>query len=446
MALVLTVALMGQALAAITWSKPAGTAGGRLGWNYSWDNGDPVLVQSASGAISAGLVSDYDKAGTFAQDGGPVYLSVYYMRTTDNGATFSAPKKLNGNYHADRLTLAASSGSANVYAFWMSQTKYYNGNTSTFDTTAPRYVYVRRNTNNGAATAWNAAVKLPGQTKTSRGDYLYSAASGANAYVVTTNTNSGAIWLWRTNDSGATWVGPTNVGSTTFQDNATGYVGGFSGLPVVAASGSNVVVAWTSTAAGEAKAVVSSNAGSTFGAATVLKASGTAANNGYLQAAGAGNRLVVSYTTSAGAFLRVYDTVGATWGAERTVVTFPDTDPAVGTTYHKGGEGAIIGLTGTSGIGISLSECNTTVKGTCNNAALSDGSARSQLVWRQSSNTGPSWSAASVPAAPTTSKTTLINNYGSVLYVGSTPWVLWNGHNSAYGAYNVQLRTGSGTP
>ncbi len=446
-ALALTGLLASTALAAITWGNAPGATTGRLGPNYTWNNGDPVLDQHGTddGILSAGYVTDTIN-GVFAQDDG-VHMGVYYVRSTNDGGTWSKPKRLNpGAKHGDRLTLQAEGNV--IVAAYMDQVKYYQGNQSTFNPASKRFIFVRRNASNGAAAAWEPAQKLPGQTKKSRGDYLYMGASGSNFYVATTNTQNGNIWLWRSTDAGQTWSDPMSLGTTSATDTVTGYVGGFSGLPAVAATGDNVVVSWINTAAGEVVARVSDNAGASFGAPTTLEASGGNENNGYVQAAGRDSRLAVTWTTADGAFLRIYNTGTDTWGTERTITTFPDPDPNVPSTLDDGGEGAIVALDAGNSVGIALSECNTTSTGSfiCNNPQLSLGQTRETLVWRQSSDNGASFSAASIIAKVTNNQGTYINNYGSAIFHEGSPYVLWNAHNAAYTAYTNQLRVGSGTP
>ncbi|MEX2276151.1 MAG: sialidase family protein [Actinomycetota bacterium] len=442
-ALALSALIASQAFAAITWGNAPGAASGRVGPNYSWNNGDPALVEQGSGVLGAVYVTDTIK-GVFAQDDGP-HMGVYYTRSTNDGGTWSKGFRLNPKtVHGDRVTLAASGNT--VVAAYMDQKQYYQGNQSTFDTTQARFVWIRRNTGNGVNASWSPKVKLPGQNNASRGDYIYSAASGTNFYVATSTTNTGKIWLWRSTDSGATWSGPTEVGTTTATDNVTGYVGGFSGLPAVAATGDDVGVIWTSTAGGEVTARVSDDAGATWDAATVLEASGGNANNGYAQAAGRDNRLAFSWTTAAGAFFRIYNTTTDAWLTERTITTFPDPDAAVPSDLDDGGEGAIIALDAGGEVGISLSECNTVQGNICNNPQLSLANAKETLVWRQSSDNGATWSAASIVAPVTNNKGTFINNYGSAIFHDGLPYVYWNAHNSAYGFYTNQLRVGTGTP
>ncbi len=440
------VVLSVSAALAYSWDKPnTGAADpGRLGPNYTWNNGDPVLAVNGDNSLSAAYVSDYVK-GVFADDVTGPYMSSFYVRSTDNGQTWSKAFKLNGRYHADRVTLVSSGD--NVVTFFMSQQHYWaTPGGSTFKTGEPRYIYFRTNTNNGGSAAWNAAKRLPGQTQTSRGDYLYSASDGNLVVVAVTNTQNGKIWTWRSTNGGTSFTGPIEVGSTTATDTQSGYVGGFSGLPAVAVHGSTVVVGWTSTAAGRVSTAVSTDSGATYGAPTTRQASGGNENNGYVQAddRSGDNRLVFTWTTPDAAYLQIYDDGTNGWLAKRTITTFPDPDPAVGNTYDKGGEGAIVALgTGTK-IGVSLSECNTANGFTCNNPQLSDVKAREQLVWRESSNNGASWGGAEIIAPVGSGKGQYIHNYGDVLYLPSgKPFVLWNAHNAAYSAYTTQIRVGN---
>ena len=99
-------------------------------------------------------------------------------------------------------------------------------------------------------------------------------------------------------------------------------------------------------------------------------------------------------------------------------------------------------------VGVQIYSCNTTSTGSfiCNNPQLCLGQTRETLVWRQSSDNGASFSAASIIAPVTNNQGTYINNYGSAIFHEGSPYVLWNAHNAAYTAYTNQLRVGSGTP
>ena len=440
------VALSMSAAFAFSWDapNPGSSTPGRLGPNYTWDNGDPVLAVNGDGSISAAYVSDYTK-GAYAYDGSGTYLSNFYQRSTDNGATWGKAVRLNGNYHADRVTLVSSGD--NVVAFFMSQLHYWaSPGGSTFKTADPRYIYARTSTGDGAAGTWGTAAKLPGQTKTSRGDYLYSASDGSLVVVAVTNTANGKIWTWRSTNGGVSFTGPVQAGLTTATDTTSGYVGGYSGLPAVAVHGTTVIVGWVSNPTGQVVAAVSTDSGATFSVPTTLEASGGNANNGYVQADDrtGDNRMAFTWTTPTAAYLRIYDDGTDTWGTKRTIVTFPDGAGAVGTVNNKGGEGALVALGSGTTVGIALSECNTANGATCNNPQLSDAKARSQLVWRQSTDNGANWGTPEVIAAPGTAKGTYLNNYGDVMYLGNgKPFVLWNAHNSAYTAYTIQIRVGT---
>jgi hypothetical protein len=444
LALVL-VGLMATAALAYSWDPPNGGANpGRLGPNYTWNNGDPVLAINGDGSLSAAYVSDYTN-GTYADDVTGPYLSNFYTRSTDGGVTWSKGLRLNGKYNADRVTLVSSG--EHVVTFFMSQEHYWaTPGGSTFKPAEPRYVYVRTNTNNGAAASWTAAKKLPGQSTSSRGDYLWAASDGNLVVVATTNTQNGKIWTWRSTDGGVTFTGPIQAGTTTGTDTTSGYVGGFSGLPAVAVHGTTVIVGWVSNPTGQVVTAVSTNSGTSYAAPTTRQASGGNANNGYVQAddRSGDDRMAFTWTTPTGAFLQIYDDGTDTWGTKRTITAFPDTAPAVGTTYNKGGEGAIVALGSGNTVGITLSECNTANGFTCNNPQLSDTKAREQLVWRESTDNGASWGTPEVIKAPGTPKGSFINNYGDVMYLtDGTPFVTWNGHNSAYSAYTSQIRVGN---
>ncbi len=352
----------------------------------------------------------------FADDTSIYRTGTYYVRSTNAGNTWSKPFRVSPkSTQAERGVLAASGN--NLYVAYMTQTAYFSGTTSTFNPAAPRYIYVRQNTNLGVKTNWGSAVKLPGQTKTSRGDYLYIAASGSNVYVTTTNTKSGAIDVWYSNDSGTTWAGPVNVGTTTFLDNSTGtYVGGFSGLPAIATSGSTVGVAWTASPTGAISAVTCNAVGVTSCVSHTLATSGGADNLGYVQAAGDATRMAFTWTTASGGWLEEYS--GGTWQPAHQFVSFPDSSPGVGTTLNRGGEGAIVALSGTTTVGIAISECNTITSGTCSTGDEKD---REQLVYRQSADDGATWSAASIVATSSTSKNTFNNDFGSATFVNGVP-------------------------
>ena len=88
----------------------------------------------------------------------------------------------------------------------------------TIDPAAPRQAFIRR----------PPMVGSPGKTpvslsaKTGRVDYPIVAASGSNVYVAFTNSNTGAVVMRRSTDNGATFGAAQNLGTTTRQDGEEG--------------------------------------------------------------------------------------------------------------------------------------------------------------------------------------------------------------------------------
>jgi hypothetical protein len=469
MGVVLASMLAHPALAAVTWGPAPGATSAKIGWTHTWNDGDPAIaaVQGSSTTFLHTIFdSDYNAAGKFACDGSGVYLSPYYLRSANGGGTWSKPRRVSTKAaHAERATLAASG--RYVYVAYMTQAHYWAcPGGSSFKVTQPRITYVRVNTNNGAGSAWRTPVKLPGQRSTkscpnagtglgckARGDFLYIAAAGSYVYVATTNVSTGAVRLWVSADHGKTWSNK-KVGATSRRDlDKAGYNGGFSGLPAVAATGSTVGVVWTATKQGQVDARVSSDHGGSWSTTQVLQAAPTAGSGmnkfGFAQAAGSGNRLGFTWTTNAGAFVQVYDTsVG--WQPAEEFATFPDAGGVSG--RNVGGEGAMVALSGTTTIGITMSECNA-VSGhpVCDWAAEKD---REALLYWQSNDNGVTWGIAdSLVAAPGTAKSSFESNFGSLIFYpptspgsAATPYAYFGGHDGSYTAYNDYLKVGAGLP
>ena len=129
-------------------------------------------------------------------------------------------------------------------------------------------------------------------------------------------------------------------------------------------------------------------------------------------------------------------------------MTFPDanfstTKCGSTTPCNAAGSGAIPVLLGSSGIGISLSECNTVSGVSCDESQTVEKS-REILVWYESSNNGGSYGSHALIAHPTSAKDTFENEYGSAANIGGTPYVLYNGHDDIYGYYDVVVKSCSG--
>jgi hypothetical protein len=449
LSLVVGLAVAAWALATYTWSAkstvgPAAQAGTFMNGVHQLAVTVDKSVTPAKTYTNLVYQSDYTTAGVYTNDTKCATnndcLANYYVRSADGGKTWGSPKILPApaNTPTDRATIAATG--TTLVAVYMSQTAYYQSGT-TFDPSQPRYVYATRSTDNGAT--WSTQVKLPGQTTSSRGDYLNVWASGAYVHAVTTDSNTGQILYWRSANKGQSWSNPVSIGSTTATDNdPNGYVGGFSGLPSIAASGSTVIASWVDNPTGKVVYVRSTNNGTNWGAETQLVASGANANTGYVNMDAHDTRIAVSWSTTAGGWVKIYSTGTATFGPDRQFVSFPDT--GVGSLYNKGGEGAMVALGPGSLVGVTLSECNQLSGGEVCSANLTNNKTREQLVWRASDDNGATWSSPTVIGSVGTPKTSFINNYGDVIYVKTKPLAVWNGHDATYSNY-VNFRT-VGTP
>ena len=281
-----------------------------------------------------------------------------------------------------------------------------------FSPTAPRVLYVRVNTNHGASTSWRSAVRL---TSTSgRVDYPAIAATGSDVYIAYTDANTGAVRLARSHDRGVTWS-KRSVGSTAISTSQ-----GKTGLPFVAASGSTVVVTWLSDVNGTVKARISTDRGGTWG--TVQTVGGQSI--GTPTAAVLGSRIAVAWTTPDDVVVR--QRISGTWQPAKVIASLPAGEDPV--PY-----GAQVALSGTTRIGVAWSAEKSTPY-------------YSELKWAESANGGTVWFAAQTLAS-TSSSSRRANDLPSVLWpTASTRFVVWNGWTYGTYSYRLYLRKGSGAP
>ena len=168
---------------------------------------------------------------------------------------------------------------------------------------APRVLYVRVNTNHGHGDYWKSSVRLTGTT--GRVDFPTVAASGTDVHIAFTNANNGDIIVATSKDRGVTWVKRT-VGTTTFNTSS-----GRAGLPSVAVSGSTVAVTWIADGDGALRTRVSTDRGSTWGGTEEH----TDGSSGEFQTAVLGSRVGVAWTGEDGVFTRIR--TSGTWADTR---------------------------------------------------------------------------------------------------------------------------------
>ncbi|MBI2238523.1 MAG: exo-alpha-sialidase, partial [Actinobacteria bacterium] len=415
LALALALALLPArpALAAVSWENQAD-----VGPDYVWNYGSS-LATSADGS-TAYLHTQFDTDyvdGAFATDDGP-HEGVYYLRSSDGGATWTAPRRLNPpERHADRGALAAEG--SHVYVVWVSQASYDH-----YDPSERRVVFFRSNDAYGAGGAWGPTRRL--SSKNGRVDLPAVAAAGDRVYVTWVDAKTAAVRVATSPDGGATWTTQT-VGFTRATD-PTGE--GRYGYPSVGAGGTNVGVAWIANKRGTVRARISTDGGTTWEAEETLAATGGNANHGSPSVDGLEDRLAFAWTTPSGVFARAWQ--AGTWGTTATVAAFD------GGTY-VGGYDPAVALEGMAGMGIAWSDCKT--------AGCDTGSAaaRIELSWSESDDNGATWSPRE-QVRGSQSPDQRINDGASVAWDGpDTRYVLYNGWAANYIAYDLFLKVGTGS-
>ena len=383
----------------------------RSGPGYSYNLGQSLARSVSSSATYLHATYTTDRvSGAWVDDNGP-YAGINYVRTSNRGSTFTTPKRLNSTkQHGSRGSLAASG--KYVYATWVSTTRWI-----AYRPTAPRVLYLRRNSNHGAKTSWNTTKRLT--SLTGRVDFPTVAAAGANVYVVYTDSATGSVKVKISRDRAATWKTVT-LGSTALSTPSGRY-----GIPRIAASGNTVVVAWLSNSSGAVRARVSTDAGRTWSATGGLTGSST----DLPAVAAAGTRAAVAWTDGSSAVVRTWS-AGA-WSSPRSIP--PPTGAAFTHSY-----GAAIALSGSAGIGVAWTGCVTTCE-TWSSAT------RANLVWSESRDGGASWFAGQVIGSSSASSARRYNDYPSILWPSATVrHVLWNAGTAGTNAYRIVLRTGTG--
>lgn len=416
------------AFAAITWTPALTSAPAQIGPNYTWNYGNGLSNTSTyvEALWASDCVPPTSTCSTFATDAGP-YQGVYVQRQLISGGAWSSPKRLNPTtQHAERTTLT-SAGNA-VYAGWVSQTSY-----DAYDPTLPRAFYVRPSTDQGGT--WGKTIAVT--PKTGRVDYPILASSGTNVYAIWTDANTGKIRLRISNDSGITWNTPTTIGTTTSGTSSAGE--GFYGFPTIAASGTNLIASWFTTATGGQAVAVSNTSGTSWTKTTLTSASPNDTIR-YAQAGGASDgassRVAVAYTDATALKVAVY--TGAGSPVIRTVASFP---LVVGAKTYAGSYGPVVQPVGASGLIVAMPGCITS--SACDYNLKTD---RVDMLATGSADGGTSWSTPAVLGSSAV-KTAPINDSPSIITTSSTKsYVMWNGWQANYFNYRLFLRTGAGTP
>jgi hypothetical protein len=384
----------------IVWAS-AHLAGPSHTWNYGSSIGR--TVQSGSPRIHVAYATD-QIGGRWSTDSGP-YAGIYYVRST-TGSTWTTPKRVNPSNQQATLSALASSVSR-VYVVWESQTRLVH-----YSNTAPRVLYVRVNTSHGAPTAWRSIVRL--SSTSGRASVPTIAAAGADVYIAWTNGDSGAIKLTVSHDYGVSWRTIT-LGVTKLH-----FADGYSGEPVVAASGPTVGVTWLMDN-GAVATRLSTTRGATWEGATILGNGAT----GPASIAVRGSRAAVVWPTADDLIADMR--AAGTWAAPIIVSHL-----TTGASSHP--YAPAVAFQDPNRIAISWAEQRTTPHYV-------------DLKWVESANGGLDWYQAQVIASASTSWSHRANDWPSVVWPSAGQrFVVWNAWTWNSYNYRLYFRSGSGVP
>ncbi|MCH7958582.1 MAG: exo-alpha-sialidase [Candidatus Hydrogenedentes bacterium] len=161
----------------VTWSAPAA-----LNTNATTDTGGdfrPLTVSAGAGVWVAVWESDDDLSGTIGTDS-----DILFSRSTDNGATWSAPAPLNDNAVIDTgndgFVSVTSDGGANWVAVWESNQNLGGAIGTDID------IFVSTSSDTGAT--WSSTVRLNTNAATDTGNDL--------SPVVATDTAGNWVVVW----------------------------------------------------------------------------------------------------------------------------------------------------------------------------------------------------------------------------------------------------------
>ncbi|MEI7744215.1 MAG: choice-of-anchor D domain-containing protein [Chloroflexota bacterium] len=374
------------------------------GPNFTWNDGASLgrTVKGSTQQLHLAYATDV-VGGKVVTDKGP-YAGIYYLHAT-TGTTWAKPVRLNpAKQHGARPTLAAAG--SRVYAVWVSEKHWV-----AFTETEPRALYVRVNTNHGAPTAWKPAKLLT--SLTGRIDFPIVAASGTDVHIAWTDSITGRIRVATSRNKGTSWTIRT-IGTTTF---TFGAASSHEGVPYVAVSGANVIVAWVADNAGRIVVSSSGSHGTTWSKPVAIVSSSYETFSTAIR----GTRAAVTWSDATGIVTRVR--TGGTWKAARVVA------PATG--YDQFSPAVV--LQDTNRIAVSWAQA-----GADPNAI--------PVLWEESPNNGVSWYQPQT-VATTSSATHTGNDYASVLWpAAGTRLVAYNGWNAADTSYRLYYRVGTGTP
>lgn len=217
---------------------------------------------------------------------------VRFARSTNGGTTWSSSLLLaNPGFLLGEPAISAAG--SDVWVSWVR--RYVDEDTGTFGYA----VLVRHNRSHGAASAWSSAIRLTSMTGNVRGANIAVTDGGKAIYVVWSDLRNDVTRLASSHNGGKTWA-VTTVGEgfdVDFEDVPTT-------LPVVAASGDNVLVGWLAEG-NVATARTSTDGGEHWSDEAIV-------GEGLSTAAAKGGRMAIGGRAEIGPWVRVW--TNGTWG------------------------------------------------------------------------------------------------------------------------------------
>ncbi len=277
--------------------------------SYAQETEEVHATSSATGTDEVSAASGSNRFVVWA-DNTPGNFEIFIRRSTDNGVTWKEASNLSNNPGASISPRLAVSG-ANIYVIW----QQINAAGTLSD------IFFRSSLDNGVT--WKSIINIsqnPGYSV-----FAEIAVSGSNVYVAWSDTAPGNndILFRRSSNYGATWKAVVNLSNN----------GGISNVLQLAASGSNLIVAWQDFTPGNWEILVRSSQDSGASWKSVKNISNTPNLSFIRQVAASGSNLYVTWSDylfgEEDILFRRSTDGGATWKSAINLSSNDDTSDGV---------------------------------------------------------------------------------------------------------------------
>jgi hypothetical protein len=373
-------------------------------------------VTSSTSFLHA-VYTDTKIGAVLVSDGGP-RAGVYYQRGNSKGKSWGNTKRLNPkSKHATSSAIVAS-GSV-LYGAYVSI-----GHWIAYDPAEPRPITVRINSNHGGKNAWLDRKLHSTETRVDRPALAPWSTRGL--LMAFTNADTGEIVLYTCGDLTVAENGciAAIVGTTTrvspFEADD-----GFEGLPVVAAVGDDIAVAWLETDDGGISYITKDGE-----AEWTAPAQLTTELADSLSIAGRDTRFAFAWAEPTGIKARLLNA--------GTLDPTRDIQPVSSGATYRQAYSTSIALAGTTTIGVAYAACR---RSDCN-ASSNTGV---DLRWRESVDNGATWPISQSLALYSAGSSRRINEFPSVVMSSTTKrFVMFNSTSASASTFRVKIRVGSG--